>query len=225
MQKNGNKTQILIADDHNIVRHGLRMILENEDDLEVVSETDNGLDAINIAKTIKPDIFIIDLFMPKMNGIETTQHILNKNPKALILILSMCAEKQMIIEALSAGAKGYLLKDCISTDLVLAIRNIFSGGIHLSQKIAGLLVEEFIYPKSNLQTGNQYKISPRQMEILRLIANGKNTKEIAFLLKVSSKTVETHRNNLMKGLNLKTIADLVKYAIREHIITINRHYF
>lgn len=219
MAKN-KKLRILIADDHNIVREGLRMILEREPDMEVVAEAENGQKALELAEQLTPDLALLDISMPELSGIETTQKMLARWPEISILVLSMCAEKQFVIEALGAGAKGYLLKDCAATDLVIAIRNILTGGIHLSQRVAELIVKEYIQAPAEQKNNNTQALSPRESEILKFIANGKNTKEIAFQLKLSTKTIETHRQNLMNKLNLSSIADLVKYAIREGIISI-----
>jgi DNA-binding NarL/FixJ family response regulator len=215
------KLRILIADDHKIVREGLRMILQREQDMDVIAEADTGVQALSLSEKLVPDLVLLDVSMPEMNGIETTQRILEKLPETFVLILSMCAEKEFVVEALSAGAKGYLLKDCAATDLVVAIRNVAAGGIYLSQKVAALIVKEYIQrdPESCLSPASS--LSPREKEVLQLIANGKNTKEIAFSLNVSVKTVETYRQHVMKKLNLYSVADLVKYAIREGLISVD----
>lgn len=217
-----DKLKVIIADDHKIVREGLRMILERESDIEVVAEAENGRTALSLAEELSPDLVLLDISMPDLNGIEVAQQLLQKQPDLAILILSMCAEKEFVIEALSAGAKGYLLKDCAATDLVVAIRNIFAGGIHLGQKAAELIVKEYIQPGLAPQAGSKDRLSPREAEILRFIANGKNTKEIAYALELSTKTIETHRQNLMKKLNIHSIAGLVKYAIREGIVPVDK---
>jgi DNA-binding NarL/FixJ family response regulator len=160
--------------------------------------------------------------MPGLNGIEVTQKLLQKQPDLAILILSMCAEKEFVIEALSAGAKGYLLKHCAATDLVVAIKSILAGGIHLSQRAAELIVKEYIQPDLVSSPDTKDRLSPREAEILRLIADGKNNKEIAYALELSTKTIETHRQNLMKKLDIHNIAGLVRYAIREQIIPIDK---
>lgn len=219
--KNNSKLRILIADDHRIVRDGLRMILEKEQDMEVVAESDNGLETVELAKSLSPDLVVVDILMPGMNGIETTQKLLHEIPEIAILVLSMCEEKQFVIEALNSGAKGYLLKDCVATDLVIAIRNIITGGIPLSQKVTELIVKEYIQPTTS-KNNRSDDLSVRQVEILRLIAEGKNTKEIAFLLNVSKKTVENHRHNIMKKLGINSIAELVIYAIRKGIISVSK---
>jgi DNA-binding NarL/FixJ family response regulator len=216
------KLKVLIADDHKIVREGLRMILERESDIQVVAEAENGQTALSLAEEFSPDLVLLDISMPDLNGIEVTQQLLQKKPDLSILILSMCAEKQFVIESLSAGARGYLLKDCAATDLVVAIRNILAGGIHLGQKAAELIVKEYIQPGLAPDAGAKDRLSPREMETLRFIANGKNTKEIAYALELSTKTIETHRQNLMKKLNIHSIAGLVKYAIREGIIPVDK---
>jgi len=218
--ENAKKLRVLIADDHNIVREGLRMILEREPDMDVVAEADNGIDALNLAVSLVPDLMLVDVTMPGMSGIETTQKVLEVFPDMSILVLSMCEEKQFVVEALSAGAKGYLLKDCAATDLVVAIRNVASGGVYLSQKVAGLIVQEYILrPQDHIAPACDI-LSPREKEVLQLIADGKNTKEIAFYLNVSVKTIETYRQNVMKKLDLHSVADLVKYAIREGMVSV-----
>lgn len=215
------KLRILVADDHNIVREGLRMILEREPDMDVVAESDNGLDALALAVKLAPDVMLLDISMPGISGIEATQRVLEKMPNISILVLSMSAEKQFVIEALSAGAKGYLLKDCAATDLVVAIRNVAAGRVYLSQKVAGLLVQEYIQNPTVSCSSTIDCLSPRETEVLQYIADGKSTKEIAYFLNVSVKTVETYRQNVMKKLNLHTIAELVKYAIREGLVSVN----
>lgn len=217
-----NKLNIIIADDHKIVREGLRMILEREKDITVIAEAENGIEALKLSEKLAPDLVLIDISMPEMNGIETTQNITEKLPNTYVLILSMCAEKEFVIEALSAGAKGYMLKDCAATDLVVAIRNVAAGGVYLSQKIAELIVTEYIQaPAESPNTASSSCLSPREKEVLKLIANGRNTKEIAFSLQVSVKTVETYRQHVMKKLSLHSVADLVKYAIREGLISVD----
>ena len=216
------KLKILIVDDHKIVREGLRMILERESDIEVVAEAENGRTALSLAEKFSPDLVLLDISMPDLNGIEVVQQLLQRRSNLPILILSMCAEKEFVIEAFSAGAKGYLLKDCAATDLVVAIRSIFAGGIYLGQKAAELIVQEYIHPGFEPEAGTKNRLSPRETEILRFIANGKNTKEIAYALDLSTKTIETHRQNLMKKLNIHSIAGLVKYAIREGVVPVDK---
>jgi DNA-binding NarL/FixJ family response regulator len=216
------KLKVLLADDHKIVREGLRMILEREPDIKVVAEAEDGETAIRLSEKFSPDLVLLDISMPGLNGIEVTQKLLQKQPDLAILILSMCAEKEFVIEALSAGAKGYLLKHCAATDLVVAIKSILAGGIHLSQRAAELIVKEYIQPDLVSSPDTKDRLSPREAEILRLIADGKNNKEIAYALELSTKTIETHRQNLMKKLDIHNIAGLVRYAIREQIIPIDK---
>ncbi len=215
------KLRILIADDHKIVREGLRMILQQEQDMVVVAEANTGVEALSLAEKLVPDLALMDVSMPEMNGIETTQRLLEMLPQTYVLILSMCAEEEFVVEALSAGAKGYLLKDCAATDLVVAIRNVATGGIYLSQKVTALIVKEYIQRNAEPSAQSASGLSPRETEVLQMIANGKNTKEIAYNLNVSVKTVETYRQHIMKKLNLYSIAELVKYAIREGLISVD----
>jgi len=214
------KSRILIVDDHKIVREGLRLILDSESDIEVVAEADNGTEALNLALDLAPDLILLDISMPGMSGIEATKRILEEIPGASILILTMREEKQFVIEALAAGARGYLLKDCAATELVTAIHNVLAGGIYLSQKVSELIVKEYIQQTSEQSSQSSSSLSPREKEVLTLIANGQNTKEIAFFLGVSTKTVETYRQNIMKKINLYSVAELVKFAIRCGLVSV-----
>lgn len=211
---------VLLADDHRIVRQGLRALLEKEGDIEVVSEASNGREAVQFAAEVTPDVVVLDIAMPDMNGIEAARRIIADNPAARILALSMLGDKRFVIEMFSAGAKGYLLKDCAADELVRAIRSVQRGETYLSPRIAGLVVKDFIkmLPEASAETSQL--LSSREREVLQLLAEGKNTKEIAFILSISSKTVDTFRQNIMKKLELNTIAELTKYAIREGLTTL-----
>lgn len=211
---------VLLADDHRIVRQGLRALLEKEGDIEVVREASNGREAVQFAAEVTPDVVVLDIAMPDMNGIEAARRIIADNPAARILALSMLGDKRFVIEMFSAGAKGYLLKDCAADELVRAIRSVQRGETYLSPRIAGLVVKDFIkmLPEASAETSQL--LSSREREVLQLLAEGKNTKEIAFILSISSKTVDTFRQNIMKKLELNTIAELTKYAIREGLTTL-----
>jgi DNA-binding NarL/FixJ family response regulator len=214
------KLKVILADEQKIVCQGLHAILERENVFDVIAEVDNGIEAIRLAEEISPDIVIIAISLHGMNGIELTRRIVEKMPNISVIIISMRNEKQFIVEALRAGAKGYLLKDCTKVELIAAIREIASGGTYLSQKVADLLVNEYVRQPSEQSMSTFSALTPKEKEVLRLIGEGSNTKEIAFLLHVSVKTIVTYRQNLMKKLNLHTIADLIKYTIRERLVSI-----
>lgn len=207
--------RILLADDHKIVREGLVALLEKESDIEVTAVAEDGRSAVQLARDLLPDVAVIDIGMPGMNGIDATRCITVENPGTRVLVLSMHSARRYVLDALSAGAKGYILKDCASEELARALRIVAGDETYLSPKIAGVLVKDCV----NLlpEQGAEFTglLSRREREVLQLIAEGHNTKEIAFMLHVSTKTVETHRQQLMKKLDVQSVAGLTRYAIRE----------
>ena len=207
--------RVLLADDHNIVREGLRSLLEKEPDIEVVAMADNGRMAVQLAGELKPDVAVLDIAMPEMNGIEATRRISQDDPEIKILALSMHSARRFVTEALSAGAKGYLLKDCAAEELVRAIRTVAANETYLSPKVAGLIVKDYLKHSAETTPLADSCLTNREREILQLIAEGESTKEIAFELRVSIKTVESHRQQIMKKLNLHSVAELTRHAIRE----------
>ncbi len=213
--------RVLLVDDHRIVRHGLRALLEKENDMEIVGEACSGRDAIQLASEISPDVIVLDIAMPDMNGIDAARFLLADNPECRILVLSMMGDKRLIVEMFSAGVKGYLMKDCAADELVRAIRVVNNNEIYMSPPIAGLVIKDLIklLPEASPEISPQ--LTSREREVLQLLAEGKNTKEIAFILSVSSKTVDTFRQSLMKKLGLNTVAELTKYAIREKITSLD----
>lgn len=219
--------RVLLVDDHKIVREGLRSLLAAEPDIEVVAEAENGRGAVELSREFSPGVIVMDLTMPEMNGLEATRRIRTENSDARILALSMHSDKHFVQEAISAGARGYLLKDCASAELVVAIQAVAEKRYYISPQLSGLLVDDLIKgfktgASSQTQTlGESGRISLREREILQLIAEGKSTKEIAFQLDLSIKTVETHRMNIMKKLNLFSVAELTKYAIRQGLTTLS----
>ena len=208
-------TKVLLADDHQIVRNGLRQLLENEEGIEIVSEADNGRAAVRIAMELRPDIVIMDVAMADMNGIEATRRIIAENPETRVLALSMHKEKRLIFEMFDAGAKGYLLKECAFEEVMRAIRIVQQGQLYLSPKITGAVLEDYLERMRGGSAADRPSLTPREREVLQLLAEGKNAKEIAFLLDVSISTVETFRHLIMKKLKLNTVAELTRYAIRE----------
>lgn len=211
--------RLVVADDHKIVREGLRSLLEREPGIDVAAEADNGREAMKLAVELKPDVVLMDLSMPDMNGIEATRRIAETSGGSRVLALSMHSDKRFVVEALAAGAKGYLLKDCASEELVGAIRTVAAGDTYLSPKIAGLIVSDYLGKGPSTPTPST-RLTTREREVLQLFAEGKSTKEVAFLLSVSVKTIETHRIQIMRKLNIRSLAELTKYAIREGITTL-----
>jgi len=207
--------RIIIADDHTIMREGLRTLLEKEADMEVVAEAVDGREAVELTDKLKPDVTILDLAMPNMGGAEATREICNKYGEVKVIILSMYSDKRFVDRALSAGARGYMVKDCAAEELIRAIRAVIADHIYLSPKVAGSVVEGYLSHLSRTRSGYKSILTSREREILQLIAEGMNTKEISSTLKLSIKTIETHRHRIMIKLNINTVAGLTKYAISE----------
>lgn len=212
--------KILIADDHKIMRDGLRMLLEKQADFRIVAEAGDGRTAVKMAHELSPDLVVMDASMPDMNGIEATRQIVSGIPGIKIIALSMHSERHYIVEMLKAGASGYVLKDCAFDELISAIRSVLDNTMYLSPKITDTILKEYIHdvPFKNISAFSS--ITNREREILQLIAEGNTTKEIAGLLDISVKTVETHRQQLMNKLKIHSIAGLTKYAVREGLTSL-----
>jgi two-component system response regulator NreC len=208
--------RILLADDHELVRAGLRSILERQAGMEVVAEAETGREAVRLTKELSPDIVLMDVSMPELNGVEATRQILNADPNAKVIALSMYSDRQFVAEVLKAGALGYLLKNSALAELVMAIQAVAKRSVYLSPKIAGVVVEDYVRhsPGSQAVGGAFGTLTPREREVLQLLAEGKTSKEIAAHLNITAKTVETHRGQIMDKLNLRSVAELTKYAIR-----------
>lgn len=212
--------RLLLADDHQIVRNGLRALLEKQTDVEVVGEAENGRMAVQSAQELKPDVVIIDITMPDLNGIEASRQILATHPDTKVIGLSMHSDRRFVAGMLDAGAKGYLLKDCAFEELALAIRTVAANKIYLSPGITGIVVKDYL---NHLPAANASPAGPltnREREVLQLLAEGKSTRQIASSLHLSVKTIETHRRQIMEKLDIHTIAGLTKYAIREGLISV-----
>ncbi len=212
--------RILLVDDHRIVRQGLRALLEKQIDMEIAGEASSGRDAIQLAREISPDVVVLDIAMPDMNGIDAARLLLAENPECRILMLSMMGDKRLIVEMFGVGVKGYLMKDCAAEELERAIRIVNGNEIYMSPPIAGLVIKDLIKLLPQAAPENSPQLTSREREVLQLLAEGKNTKEIAFILSVSSKTVDTFRQSIMKKLGMNTVAELTKYAIREKLTTL-----
>jgi two-component system response regulator NreC len=213
--------RVLIADDHKIMLAGLRSLLEKQTDFEVVAEAENGRKAVQMAQGSKPDIVVMDVSMPDLNGIEATKQIIESLPETRVIALSMHSDKRFVMGMLRAGASGYLLKDCASQELANAIQQVAGGKKYLSPEITGVIIDDLLLGGSSEDVATAAsQLSAREREVLQLIAEGWSTKQIASHLYVSVKTIETHRRQIMKKLDLHTIADLTKYAVREGLTSI-----
>lgn len=211
--------RILLADDHTVVRQGLRKVLEEQADWEVVAEAGDGREAVRQAEEFKPDIAILDVAMPLLNGIEATRQIAKRLPAVRVLILTMHADEAYVTQILKAGASGYLLKDSADVDLVQAVTEVSRGKSFFSPSIARLMLDEYVRPRGDKDVSDRYEaLSTREREIFQLIAEGKTNKEIAALLSVSPSTVETHRAHIMEKLDLHSAAEIVLYAVRRGVI-------
>lgn len=209
--------RIVLADDHAILRAGLRSLLESQPGFTVVGEADNGRQALRLAGEKAPDLVLMDVSMPDLNGIDATRQLRSDHPEVKVLALSMYSNRQFIEGMLTAGVSGYLLKDCVMDELIDAIRTVARGQTYLSPKIAGTVVRGYLDRLSGGEPSPGGLLTAREREVLQLIAEGFATREIAERLHVSPKTVETHRRNLMDKLNLHSVAELTKFAIREGI--------
>jgi DNA-binding NarL/FixJ family response regulator len=207
--------KVMLVDDHKILREGLKALLKGVSDIEVVAEASDGRDAVDKAQQSSPDVVVMDLVMPVMNGIEATQRIISRSPSTAVLILSSSQDRANVTAALKVGAKGYLGKECVIAELEKGIRAVAAGKSYLDPRITELLITMYTQKSTQDALGNFVVLSKREQDVLRHTADGRNTKDIAFTLSISVKTVETHRLNIMKKLNLNSVAGLTKYAVRE----------
>ena len=215
-----SKLRILLGDDHTLLRQGLRKILQERPDWEVVAEAGNGRDAVRQALAVQPHIAILDIGMPLMNGIEATRQIVRRQPDVHVLILSMHPDEAYIIQALKAGAKGYLLKDSADTDLIRAVQAVGSGKSFFSPAVAKVMLDDYVRLLAEKGIVDRFdSLSEREREVFQLAAEGRANKEIAELLSVSLATVETHRAHLLQKLDVHNTAELVLYAVRRGVIS------
>jgi two-component system response regulator NreC len=214
------RVRIMIADDHPLVRSGLRALLERDGEFQVIAEAADGYEAIDLAVLHKPDVILLDVGMPRLSGPDAAQSISQKLPAARIVMLSMHSDEAYVLRALKAGARGYLLKASPEADVIAAIRAVASGNAYFSPSITKLLVEEYVIEARRRGIEDSYDLlSTREKEILQLLASGKTNREIAELLFISVATVETHRNNVFQKLHLHNLAELILYAVRKGLIS------
>jgi DNA-binding NarL/FixJ family response regulator len=209
--------RVVLADDHTLVRAGFRALLQNLAGIQVVAEADNGRDALRLVQTHQPDVVLMDIAMPELNGLEAAARLAEELPQVRVIILSMHANEEYVWQALHAGAAGYLLKDSGPAELEIAVRAVARGETYLSPPVSKQVVSDYVRRVAG-EPGTLARLTPRQREILQLIAEGHTTKEIARMLNVSVKTVETHRAQLMERLDIHEIAGLVRYAIRMGLV-------
>ncbi len=212
--------RILLADDHGIVRRGMRALLESEPGMEVVGEAPDGREALRLCETLQPDIAILDIAMPKLNGISVAEQALKQSPGLKVIILSMHADESYVVRALMAGARGYLLKEATDEDLLPAVRAVAAGKSFFSPAVSRMLVEDYLRQLQQRGLQDSYDLlTAREKDVLQLLAEGRSNKEVAALLNVGVSTVETHRTKLMQKLGLHNTAEIVLYAVRKRIVT------
>jgi two-component system response regulator NreC len=213
--------QILIADDHKLMREGLSSLLGRQPDIQVVAQANNGREAIQMTERHSPDVVVMDVSMPDLNGIDATRQIVSRRPKTKVIALSMHSDRQFVAEMFRAGASGYLLKDSAFEDLASAIRTVARNETYIAPRISGFSLEDYDYAQAGEPLVSP-RLTDREREVLQLMAEGKGTKEIAAELGLSAKTIETHRQHLMDKLDIYSIAELTKFAIREGLTSLDR---
>jgi two-component system response regulator NreC len=211
--------RVLLADDHGIVRRGMRALLESEPDVSVVAEAADGLDALRLCEAHRPDLLILDIGMPKLNGIGVAARVQRLQPPPRVVMLSMHADESYVLQSLDAGARGYLLKDATDDDLLPAVRAVMRGKNFFSPAISDVLAEDYVrLLKQRSLVDSHHLLTDREKEVLQLIAEGRSNKEVASMLHLSVSTVETHRANFMQKLGLHNTAEIVLYAVRKRLI-------
>ncbi len=214
------ETRVLLADDHRLMRSGLRLVIAQHPGFTVVGEADDGRQAVALAESLKPDVIVMDIGMPNLNGIEAARQINEKHPETAIVMLSMHSDEGYVLRALKAGARAYLLKDSAEEDLTQAIEAVRDGKSFFSPAVSRVLLQDYMRKLQRVGAEDSYDLlSAREREILQLVAEGKSSKEIATLLNLSTYTVETHRSNIMQKLNLKGIPELILYSVRKGLIS------
>jgi two-component system response regulator NreC len=215
-----NVIRILLADDHTVVRKGLRLLIESHPGFKVIAEAANGREAVSLAEAHTPDVVVLDVAMPLLNGIEAARQVSAKLPQTAIVFLSMHSDESYVLKALKSGAKAYLLKDSAEDDLINAIKAVTEGKAFFSPAISKMLVEDYMRQMREREVEDSYELlTTREREILQLFAEGKSVKEVAALLDLSLYTVETHRSNIFQKLDLHSVAELILYAVRKGVIS------
>ena len=215
------RIRIVLADDHHIVRDGLRSLLEEQEDMEVIAEAENGREAVALALRLRPDIVVMDVGMPDLNGIEATRQVCDGAPGTRVVGLSMHSDRRFVAGMLEAGASGYVIKDEAFEELARAIRAVREGRTFLCPAVAGVIVEDYLGRRAASQSAPARPLTPREREVLQLLAEGRSTKQTAGRLGVSVKTVETHRSHIMAKLGIRSVAELTTYAIREGLTSLD----
>ncbi|MCB0292811.1 MAG: response regulator transcription factor [Calditrichaeota bacterium] len=214
------KTAILLVEDHHLVRQGIHALLQEPPEMEVVGEAADGRTALQLASECRPDVVIMDISIPRLNGIDATRHIKELNPRIKVLALSMNSNPPVVRRMLLAGADGYLLKDCMADELVAAIRALREGKKFLSADISGVVVDDYLDALSGRRMMPEEKLTLREREVLQLLAEEHSIKEIAAMLNISDRTVDSHKRKAMEKLGIHTLAGLIKYAIRNNLTTL-----
>jgi two-component system response regulator NreC len=218
-QSRVGQIRILLADDHTIIRSGLRLLLEQQPDFKVVAEAADGREAVELVSIHHPEIAVLDIGMPQLNGIEATQQIVSREPRTHVVILSMHSDEGYVLRALKVGARGYILKNSAEADLIRAVRTVSEGKSFFSPVISKMLLEDYIRQIRDKEVEDSYDLlTPREREILQLLAEGRTNKEVANILKLSLYTVETHRGNILEKLDLHGVPELILYSVRKGII-------
>jgi DNA-binding NarL/FixJ family response regulator len=212
------KTRIVLADDHPVVRHGVRSLLQAEPEFTVVGEASNGLETVQLVEKLQPEVLVVDLMIPGLNGLEVTRQVKQRLPQTRVVVLSMHANEPYVLEALKNGASGYVLKDSSGTDLVLAVKQVLGGQRYLSPPLSERAVEAYLQRSQDTAFDPYDALTEREREVLHLAAEGLSNPDIAARLSISPRTVETHRANLMRKLGLKTQTDLIRYALKRGIL-------
>lgn len=214
------KTRVVLADDHKLMRTGLRLIVDQHPEFTVVGEADDGREAVALTETLRPDVVVMDIGMPRLNGIEAASQITTAHPEIAVVMLSMHSDEGYVLRALKAGARGYLLKDSAEADLSRAITAVIEGKSFFSPAVSKVLLEDYMRKLSRSGAEDSFDpLSPREREILQLVAEGNSSKEVAALLNLSIHTVETHRSNIMQKLGLRGMPELILYAVRKGLIS------
>ena len=212
--------RILIADDHGIVRQGLKSLIEQQSDMEVIAEAENGRIAVELAKELHPDVVVMDISMPELNGMEATRLILQEHKDIKVIALSMHSDKHIVTEALEAGASAYVLKSYLFDELIRALEKVARDECYLSPRITNVVIGDYVRKTKKIESGAKSKLTSRERQVVQLVAEGKTIKEIARILHISSKTADANRRQIMSKLNMSGVAELTKYAVREGLTSL-----